>query len=117
MQLAPVRTPAQIEVTLDRGVLWPASPAANRPNPSASWCSDARDTQGESVMSDNKQVTGPGAEQEPQRAVLPAVDVFEDAGSITLLADMPGVPKEQLELKVEGDALLIEGAAPRLAPE
>ena len=60
-------------------------------------------------MSDNKQVTSTTAEQDPQRAVLPAVDVFEDASGITLLADMPGVPKDLLELKVEGDALLIEG--------
>ena len=62
-------------------------------------------------MSDNKQVTRTGAaaggDSEQQRAVLPAVDVFEDAAGITLLADMPGVPKDQLELKIEGDALLI----------
>jgi HSP20 family protein len=74
-------------------------------------------------MSDNKQVTrtgaatNTGAEQEQQRAVLPAVDVFEDAGGITLLADMPGVPRDQLELKIEGDALLIEGGVQRLTPE
>ena len=74
-------------------------------------------------MSDNKQVARTGAvanpstEQEQQRAVLPAVDVFEDAGGITLLADMPGVPKEQLELKIEGDALLIEGGVQPLTPE
>jgi HSP20 family protein len=74
-------------------------------------------------MSDNKQVTRTGAaahtsgEQEQQRAVLPAVDVFEDAGAITLLADMPGVPREQLELKIEGDALLIEGGVQPLTPE
>ena len=74
-------------------------------------------------MSDNKQVTrtgtGPatGADSEQQRAVLPAVDVFEDASGITLLADMPGVPREQLELKVEGDALLIEGGVRPLTPE
>ena len=41
--------------------------------------------------------------------MLPAVDVFEDAAGITLLADMPGVSKERLELRVEGDALSIEG--------
>jgi len=72
-------------------------------------------------MSDNKQVTrtntSSGTEQEQQRAVLPAVDVFEDAGGITLLADMPGVPKDQLELKIEGDALLIEGGVQALTPE
>lgn len=68
-------------------------------------------------MSDSKQVTRTATEQEQQRSVLPAVDVFEDAGGITLLADMPGVPREQLELKVEGDALLIEGAVQPLTPE
>ncbi len=47
--------------------------------------------------------------EQEQRAVLPAVDVFEDAAGITLLADMPGVSKERLELRVEGDALSIEG--------
>jgi HSP20 family molecular chaperone IbpA len=68
-------------------------------------------------MSNHSQVTRSGAGQEHQRAVLPAVDVFEDAGGITLLADMPGVPREQLELKIEGDALLIEGSVLPLVPE
>lgn len=61
-------------------------------------------------MSENKQATGTANEQDGTRAVLPAVDVFEDASGITLLADMPGVPKDMLELKVEGDSLLIEGS-------
>lgn len=68
-------------------------------------------------MSDNKQVTRTTAEQDQQRAVLPAVDVFEDASGITLLADMPGVPKDLLELKVEGDALLIEGGVSPRTPD
>lgn len=70
-------------------------------------------------MSDNKQVTrtGAAAEDEQQRAVLPAVDVFEDASGITLLADMPGVPKDELDLRIEDDALLIEGAVKALTPE
>lgn len=56
-------------------------------------------------------------QEQPQRAVLPAVDVYEDESGITLLADMPGVPRDQLELKVEGDALSIEGAVRALTPE
>jgi HSP20 family molecular chaperone IbpA len=68
-------------------------------------------------MSDTKQVTRSAADQDTQRAALPAIDVFEDASGITLLADMPGVPKEQLELKVEGDALLIEGAVQPRTPD
>ena len=69
-------------------------------------------------MSDNKQVTTrTSAEQEQQRAVLPAIDVFEDSAGITLLADMPGVPKDQLELKIEGDTLLIEGGVQQPTPD
>ncbi|NWG75775.1 MAG: Hsp20/alpha crystallin family protein, partial [Rubrivivax sp.] len=39
---------------------------------------------------------------EPERseaAMLPAVDVIEDAGGITLYADLPGVPKDKLTLQ------------------
>lgn len=68
-------------------------------------------------MSDNKQLTQTSAQQEQQRAVLPAVDVFEDESGITLLADMPGVAKEKLELKVEGDSLLIEGGVQTQMPD
>ena len=70
-------------------------------------------------MNDNKQMTrnGAGGEKEQPRAVLPAVDVFEDGSGITLLADMPGVPKDQLELKIEGDSLLIDGGVQALTPD
>ncbi len=69
-------------------------------------------------MNDNKQVTPTAPEQEQQqRSVLPAVDVFEDASGITLLADMAGVPKDKLELKVEGDTLLIEGGVQPPTPD
>jgi len=73
-------------------------------------------------MSDKKQVqtTSSGNEQrehESQRAVLPRVDVFEDESGITLLADLPGVPRDNLELKVEGDTLWIEGTVQPHTPE
>ncbi|MDC6169023.1 Hsp20/alpha crystallin family protein [Paucibacter sp. XJ19-41] len=55
--------------------------------------------------------------QEQDRAVQPAVEVFEDEAGITLLADMPGVPRERLEIRVEGDALLIEGSVQPATPE
>lgn len=50
------------------------------------------------------------------RAFVPRVDVLEDETGITLLADLPGVPKEQLEIKVDGDTLLIEGAITPVTP-
>jgi len=42
-------------------------------------------------------------------ALLPPVDVIEDASGITLYADLPGVPKDKLHLQVEADTLTIEG--------
>jgi HSP20 family protein len=45
--------------------------------------------------------------QEP--ALWPPVDVIEDSSGITLLADMPGVPRDKLNLRVESDTLTIEG--------
>ena len=50
-------------------------------------------------------------------ALLPRVDVLEDDAGITLLADLPGVPKDQLELRVDGDALVVEGVMGRFTPE
>jgi len=44
-----------------------------------------------------------------QPALLPPVDVIEDAGGITLYADLPGVSRERLSVHVDGDTLVIEG--------
>ena len=52
-----------------------------------------------------------------EAALLPPVDVFEDAAGITLYADLPGVPRDKLSLQVEGDALTIEGEVSLDAPE
>ena len=41
-------------------------------------------------------------------ALLPPVDIFEDAGGITLLADLPGVGREDLAIGVDGRNLTIE---------
>jgi HSP20 family molecular chaperone IbpA len=58
-----------------------------------------------------------GSFNEDTRSMLPRVDVLEDGAGITLLADMPGVPKEKLDLKVEGETLLIEGTVSAPAPK
>ena len=68
-------------------------------------------------MSATKTPAVRSSDAQAQRAVLPAVDVFEDAGGITLLADMPGVPKDRLDVKVEADTLLIEGEVVAQTPE
>lgn len=52
-----------------------------------------------------------------QRFVVPPVDVYENDASITLLADLPGVPREQLHVRVDGDNLLLEATAVTSGPE
>ena len=43
-----------------------------------------------------------------QPALLPPVDIVEDAGGITLYADLPGVPRDKLNLYVDGGSLVIQ---------
>lgn len=50
-------------------------------------------------------------------ALLPPVDVIEDASGITLYADLPGVPKDKLSLQIESDTLTIEGELALDIPE
>ena len=60
-------------------------------------------------MNDTKVTRKEDAERADVPTMLPAVDVVEDAGGITLYADLPGVPKDKLNLRVDADALSIEG--------
>jgi HSP20 family molecular chaperone IbpA len=72
-------------------------------------------------MAKDKEVTpheSGEVEQRKAEAVLrPRVDISEDADGITLVADMPGVSKERLELHVDRDSLTIEGEARIEMPE
>ncbi len=52
-----------------------------------------------------------------EAVLLPPVDVIEDPSGITLYADMPGVPKDKLELEVEGDTLTIRGTVALTVPQ
>lgn len=61
-------------------------------------------------MSDKPTETGAtGSQLGPGVVMAPAVDVYEDESGIRLFADLPGVGKETLRIRVEGDTLLIEG--------
>ena len=68
-------------------------------------------------MSDNTQVTerekdavsrGTADEKSRRPKLSPAVDIFEDAHGVTVLADLPGVTKERLEVSVHDGSLTIE---------
>ena len=75
------------------------------------------DTRVQTTRQADTAASQPTQRQQEARAMLPRVDVLEDDTGITLLADLPGVPKDQLELKVDGDTLLIEGTVTPQTPE
>jgi HSP20 family molecular chaperone IbpA len=54
---------------------------------------------------------------QPQPHVVPPVDVFENDNAITLLADLPGVTREQLQVRVDGDTLVLEATAAVQGPQ
>ena len=60
-------------------------------------------------MNDETSVIRQSQAAREEAALLPPVDVFEDAAGITLYADLPGVSKDRLNLQVDGDTLTIEG--------
>lgn len=65
----------------------------------------------------DKQAVSRSERSEETRTLLPLVDVFEDRDGILLLADLPGVPKDKLELRIDNDTLLIEGEIVPDTPE
>jgi len=58
------------------------------------------------------QETAPAQREETRsagRVLFPAVDIFESEDSLTLVADMPGVDKEGLDINLEKGVLTING--------
>jgi HSP20 family protein len=68
-------------------------------------------------MNDTANLSRQAANAPAEAALMPPVDVIEDANGITLYADLPGVPKEKLNLQVEADTLTIEGEISLALPE
>jgi HSP20 family protein len=54
---------------------------------------------------------------ESETALRPPVDIFEDSDGLTLLADLPGVSKERLDVRVERSTLILEGGVEIALPE
>jgi HSP20 family molecular chaperone IbpA len=60
-------------------------------------------------MNETKPVARNTANAPVEAALTPPVDVIEDAAGITLYADLPGVPRDKLGLRIDSDTLTIEG--------
>jgi len=51
-----------------------------------------------------------------RRIVVPACNIVEDSGLVTVKLEMPGVPKEALEVRIEGNELSVSGERRREEP-
>ena len=56
-------------------------------------------------------------EKRSQDALLPAVDIFEESDVLKLVADMPGVTHESLEVEIDNNVLSLEGDIALNMPE
>lgn len=54
---------------------------------------------------------------EREMVLVPAADIYEEAGGITVKADLPGVSRDRLEVQIDGNTLTIEGQAAIDMPE
>lgn len=63
------------------------------------------------------QQRGGNGQENRQPFVVPPVDVYEDETGITLLADLPGVSRDRLGVRVDGDSLVLEATASTAQPE
>ena len=62
------------------------------------------------LQAKEKQETSPATEPtKPGRIFSPAVDIFETEREITLLADMPGVKPENLDIDLRDNTLTLAG--------
>lgn len=73
--------------------------------------------QGQQAQESSRQEASRSVARRDAQAMTPRVDVLEDDSGITLIADMPGVSKESLEINVENDALVIEGVISSATPQ
>ena len=70
-------------------------------------------------MNASTQVEQRAAERKSENpvAVVPPVDIVEDETGFTVTADLPGVSKDRLGVKINGDNLLIEGEVSTPVPQ
>lgn len=64
---------------------------------------------GSSAMASGQSESAAQRPRSGEAPIRPAVDIWEDKDGITLAADMPGVSKDRLELRMDANNLIIEG--------
>ena len=57
------------------------------------------------------------AQEEKKAALIPPVDIYENDQGLILLADMPGVSKDVLDIQVDKDVLTLRGSIAQSIPD
>jgi HSP20 family protein len=70
------------------------------------------------VAADSRETNSPNREgtRSQERYVTPPVDIYENGEGLVVKADLPGVAKESLDVRVENNLLTIRGKSSHVAP-
>ncbi len=75
-------------------------------------------TQTQEIQARDKQELKAASEQTtPGHVFSPLVDIFEDDQALTIVADMPGVPSENISIDLREDVLTLTGTPSLSIPE
>ena len=66
---------------------------------------------------DKREVKADREQTTPGRVYSPNVDIFEDDQALTIVADMPGVPSENVTIDLREDVLSLSGVPSVSVPE
>ena len=66
---------------------------------------------------DKREVKADREQTTPGRVYSPNVDIFEDDQALTIVADMPGVPSENVTIDLRDDVLSLSGVPSVSVPE
>ena len=66
-------------------------------------------TEKEMQIQQKQEVRQAGEPTKPEKQYVPAVDIFETAEAVNVLAEMPGVSKDGVEIELENETLTIRG--------
>lgn len=71
----------------------------------------------ERPQTDNLESNQIPAQTSPSRVFVPRTDIYETADTIVVLADMPGVSEDSLDITLERNVLSIFGTVKRRCPQ
>lgn len=79
--------------------------------------SEMQNTRNQEIDRQQDQILQQSEASRPERSLVPPVEIYEEDDALYLVADMPGVTKETLDVEVGNKVLEIEGRIAMDMPE